>query len=301
VFYAGGDVEKPALTGAWRVSPNGEKTPLWGEVFAESSLSAKPFAGPGAGGPGLAAAGGAVENQGWEKDDRLELQFSRAVDSLSVKNKLSAEGAPGLAEETPPSFSQTAFFRFEKPPAYESRFSIRLKAGIKDAAGNESAEDHVFKIFANGLHSRPPALLGMRIPVSPSLAPANPRSYAPDDLFADLPLDSADYPYATAKAAWIELYFDAAEGAAIDPLSVMELFRVDSSNNALAFSPRSVRAEGFTMSDPEPLWEKYQRLEIGGYLTNRVNGGVVHFEIAAGLRDSFGNSSEKSFKISLLK
>jgi hypothetical protein len=128
-------------------------------------------------------------------------------------------------------------------------------------------------------------------------------SYAIEDIFADLPITNGDdrYPYSIARAAWIELYFDTAPGAEMDTLSVMECFRIDTSNNALVFSPQSVRDEDFTTAEPEPRWKDKCRLEIGGFLTNMSDSGVVNIEITPGLRDRLGNRSEKNFTISLLK
>ena len=87
----------------------------------------------------------------------------------------------------------------------------------------------------------------------------------------------------------------------IDTLSLMALFRVETSNNALVFSPRQIKAHSFSAVDPQPGWEQYQRLEIAGYLTNTVNSGVVNVQIDSGLKDSGGNRSEKAFRVSLVK
>jgi hypothetical protein len=232
------------------------------------------------------------------------LEFSEPVDSLSVKNYLGAGEAPGLVMENPPGFFTELVFHFESRPVFESRFFFTLNPGIKDIAGNESTGKYSFMIFANGLYSGPPSLVGVRIPMAPASMP-DPEliSYAIEDIFADLPLTNGDkrYPYNTARAAWIELYFDTAPGAVIDTLSVMERFRIDTSNSVLVFSPRSVRDEGFTVSEPEPRWKDRRRLEITGFLTNTTNSGVVNIEITPGLRDSLGNQSEKNFRISLLK
>ncbi|MDR2134760.1 MAG: hypothetical protein LBP27_06595, partial [Treponema sp.] len=297
VFTRGADREKPFLTGAWRLSENGGKNPLAGEVSAGASLAAEPFAGP-------ETAGTLPENSGWEKGDRLVLEFSEPVDSLSVKNCLGADGAPGIVMETLPGFSAGTVFRFESRPAFESRFFFRLNPGVKDAAGNESAEKYSFIIFADGIFSRPPSLAGVRIPLAPASA-ADPKltSYAAEDIFADLPVtNGADrYPYSTARATWIELYFDTAPGAEMDILSVMECFRIDTSNNVLVFSPRTVTDRDFTVAEPEPRWKDRRRLEIRGFLTNTTSSGVVNIEMAPGLRDSLGNRSENKFIISLLK
>ncbi|MDR2435513.1 MAG: Ig-like domain-containing protein [Treponema sp.] len=283
VFTVGEDQERPFLTAAWRLSKSGDEQQL--------------------------AEGIAGDNSGWEKDDRLRLKFSEPVDALSVKNCLVPEGA-SFRMETDPGLYDEVIFAFETPPLYESRFSFRLKTGVKDRAGNESGDEYAFKIFANGVLSKPPALVGVRIPMAPGSALDNElTAFGIDSLFEDLPVDPPGalenekdrYPYSVQTETWIECYFETAPGLSVDALSLMELFRIETSNNVLVFSPRSIRESGFSAPDPRPGWEQYRRLEIRGLLTNTVNSGVVSILIDSGLRDSGGNRSEKKFRISLLK
>jgi hypothetical protein len=280
VFYIGEDHTLPYLVGAWRLTANGKQEELICEPLGEF-----------------------VENAGWEKDDRLLLQFSREVDLLSAGTALTAENTSSLVLEpsSPTGFDSSAVFRFDKQPAYESRFFIRLKKGVKDMPGNESTDEHLFRIFANGENSKPPSLVGIRIPMSPGDSDLQLHTYSADQLFDDLPVQSEPYPYNTKTATWIECYFDHALGAVIDPFSIMENFRVETSNNVLTFTPLVVRNSGFTVTDPHPDWEGYQRLEIAGNLTNTVNAGLVHFSFNKGIKDSAGNSTENQFRISLIK
>jgi hypothetical protein len=284
VFTAGEDLEKPELIEAWRITNNGPNEELAGGIVSD--------------------------NRGWEKDDRLSLRFSEPVDALSVKNCLSAEGAPTLRMETLPGLRDEVIFCFENPPPFESRFSFRQKCGARDASGKESGGEYIFKIFVNGPLSKPPALIGIRLPMMPGSA-ADPEliSYGIDSLFDYLPVaapgpfeNAADrYPYNTRTETWIECYFETAPGHEVDILSLMALFRVDTSNNVLSFSPRLVKDSGFSIADPRPGWELYQRLEIRGFLTNTVNSGVVYIEIGSGLKDTKGNINEKAGRICLLK
>jgi hypothetical protein len=306
IFYIGGDRALPYLTGAWRLTVDGKQEAIIREPLGEL-----------------------VENAGWEKDDKLLLQFSREVDLLSVGTALTAENASALVLEMPSSqtcYDSVAVFRFDKPPAYENRFFIRLKKGVKDMPGNESTDEHLFRIFANGENSKPPSLIGIRIPMSPGgfqdtsqdTVPDDPDQDVPPDsvlgdpdlqlhaysvarLFDDLPIQSEHYPYKIKTTTWIECYFDCAPGAVIDPFSIMENFRVETSNNVLTFTPLVIRSSDFTVTDPHSEWEGYQRLEIAGNLTNTVNAGLVHFLFNKGIKDSAGNSSENQFRISLIK
>jgi hypothetical protein len=127
--------------------------------------------------------------------------------------------------------------------------------------------------------------------------------YGIDSIFAHLPIkDGAiNYPSGEGIGTWIEFYFETAPGASIEPLSLMELFRIETSNNVLIFSPRLIISGGFSVSQPDSNWENLQRLEMRGILTNSTNFGVVSFQIASGLKDSYGNKNEKPFNILLLK
>jgi len=249
----------------------------------------------------VGAAASPVENHDWEKDDKLSLVFSKPVDSITVKNYLSAEGGPNLVMETPPGFNSEYTFKFESIPAYESRFSIKIKPGIKDSAGNESKEEYLFRVFANGKYSKPPVLAGIRIPMAPySEEDQKPVFIKTDSLFEIIPI-SDNYPSGESVKTWIELYFITADGAYIDLFSLMELFRIETTNNVITFSPRQMKAANFTMSDPHSEWENYQRIEITGNLTNTTNFGLINFLIAGGLKDSFGNRNENPQKISVIK
>jgi len=247
-----------------------------------------------------------IENSDWEKNDRLLLVFSKPVDRQSVKNCISAENGPGLImenlTETPADFGTEFIFRLESIPLYESRFTVRIRQGIKDSAGNESNEEHIYRIFANGKFSKPPSLAGIRMPMAPE-SDTNQElvSFQADSLFEIIPINETCYPFGESVKTWIELYFDTAEGASVNLFSVMELFRIDTSNNVINFSPRQVKHSDFSAAEPRSGWENFQRVEISGYLVNSANFGIVYFLIAAGLRDDSGNRNENQFRISLVK
>ncbi|MDR1286990.1 MAG: Ig-like domain-containing protein [Treponema sp.] len=281
VFTAGVDTERPFLIAARALFEDGSFQELAEEI-----------------------PGNYTENSHWERTTRLVLVFSEDVDTFSVRSALSAEGASSPVSETPPGMTSEMIFSLSGTPAWGSRFLFRLGPGVRDAAGNESENTRLFRIHADGPFSKPPSLAGMRLPMAPGKGAGEQELavYTPGDLFDDLPVQNGEgrFPYGTEVSEWIELYFDTAEGSFVDPLSVMELFRVESAG-AFSFSPRSVRREDFSEAAPAPGWEEYERVEIRGVLVNSTGGGVVSFITGAGLRDSLGNLSEKVFRISLLK
>ena len=286
VFSMGTDWEEPFLLRGGRMTKNGDIIPLdidtSGYIGAMESLS---------------------ENSGWEKDDKLFFEFSKPVDSVSVRNNINVEDAPSIVMETSPGFKTEFIFCFETVPVFESRFVFRLKPGIKDSAGNESKDEYIYRIFANGEASRPPSLAGIRMPMAPlSSTDLELVSFDNNSSFEIIPIDDfINYPSTVSVRTWIELYFITAEGASIDAFSVMDRFRIETSNNVLNFSPRQIKNANFSVPEPAAGWEEYTRIEVAGFLTNSTNFGVVNFQIASGLKDSLGNINENLQRISLIK
>jgi len=284
VFITKTDLEIPYLVNAMRIT-NQTKSFILAADRGYTSTAESP-----------------IENQNWEKDDKLKLVFSKPVDSISVKNYISIESGPNLIMETPAGYVSEFIFRLESIPAYESRFTIRVKSGIKDALGNETKEEYIYRIFADGKFSKPPMLAGIRIPMAPNSGTDNELIfYKTDSLYISFPITGENYPSGENVKTWIELYFSTAEGASINIFSLMDIFRIDTSNNVISFSPRQIKDADFSTAEPHIGMEEYKRVEIIGYLTNSTNFGVVNIQISAGLKDTLGNRNDKLQKISLLK
>jgi hypothetical protein len=283
IFITGIDKEIPELLQANRITKDGGFIPLERDVTGFTS-----------------AAEEYTENKGWEKEDRFSLVFSKPVDSVSVKNCVNTEDASSVFMETTTGFNTEFVFYFENAPVYESRFALKIKSGVKDNSGNESKDEYIYRIFADGESSKPPRLSGIRMTLSPKNNTGL-ISFEAGGLFAALPIADENYPSGVNVRTWIELYFDTAQGASIDVFSVMELFRVETSNSVLDFSPMQIKTENFTMPEPEPGWEKFERIEITGILSNSINFGIVNFIVGPGLKDSLGNKNEKLFRISTIK
>jgi hypothetical protein len=167
-------------------------------------------------------------------------------------------------------------------------------------AGNTLDTKTSWRIRADGEHSKPPVLIGLRFPKDPvSCSPL--LTYTPDNLSADFPVESECYSFDKGTATWMELYFETADGADIDRFSLMDCFKFSATNGALSFSPRSVATTTFSITGPVPLWEKYCRVEILGVMTNHPYTGMVTVEIGAGLKDSLGNAGVEARHILLLK
>jgi len=284
IFTTGTDRELPYLISANRITKNKDIIKLTPDKGFSSAAELP------------------VENNGWEKEDKLLLVFSKQVDALSVKNYLSAENGPNLVMETFPGYETEIQFKFENMPVYESRFTLRVKTGIQDALRNETKDEYIFKVFFNGKFSKPPKLEGIRIPMSPrNETNCNPVYFNADSPYQTILIKDENYPSGEGVGTWIELYFITAEEASIDIFSVMEHFRIDTSNNVITFSPRHIKTNNFTIPEPHPGLEKLQRIEIAGNLVNSTNYGIINFLISSGLKDNLGNRSEETFTIPLIK
>jgi hypothetical protein len=272
-FFAGADHESPVMLAAYACKDD-VKTPLTvddGSVF---------------------------ENSGWGKDHKLELVFSKPVDSSSVLDALSTSPSLGFVLESSPGRSDTLLFRLASEPEWGTSFIIHLSTAVKDAAGNTSARKNSFHVKADDPSSKPPELAGIRLPLQQDGQTLAAYDYKLGENFPKLTLNSSSYPYTMESSFWIELYFDA---ASIDKFSLMDCFSLSASNNAFSFSPREVKFSGFTVNEAASGWESLCRVEIRGLLTNQVKPGVITLSIKEGLRDGNGNRSGKAFYIILNK
>jgi len=284
IFFTGTDLETPRLLSAWRITIDNKTIELF-SCDGYSNILNPPF-----------------YNTNWEKNDRLLLIFSKPVLVSSVKNFITVDDGPNLVTEIQPGYENEIYLSFENIPAYKSRFIIRIKPGIKDASGNETKEENIFRIFADGKLSMPPELAGIRMPMSPgNETDMKLKFYDTGSLYKILPISDEFYPSGESVDTWIELYFKTAEGALIEPFSLMELFRIETSNNVINFSPRHIKTNNFTIPEPEAGWENYQRIEIFGNLINTTFYGIINFQISSGLTDTLGNKNENLQGISLLK
>jgi hypothetical protein len=273
-----GDTERPRLIAAYAEDPEKEKIELIpGEEYGT-----------------------------WESFTKLVLEFSEPVDTQSVKNRLILEPRSGISMESSSGFRESVIFYFSEPPVWGNKFLFKLESGIIDASGNESGEESSFRIKTGGPFSKPPTLIGIRLPMAPGKtgeAEQEALTFMPEDLFGDLPIKTGDdrYKYTDLVKTWIELYFETAPGTELDLFSVMEHFNVESTNGAIKFSPRTIVNKDFTWADPASEWSNLYRLEIRGFLTNTVDSGIVSFVISPGLEDLRGNRQGKAMRISLLK
>jgi hypothetical protein len=249
--------------------------------------------------------GGMVtENASWESDYRINLRFSEPVNIEKFNSTFSIEPYLKFRIEPLPPYSDSITISFNENPAWGSRFTVVIGSGNKDAAGNESREIKVFKLFVNGIHSKPPSFAGFTLFKQCADEPAvtaKIASYNKNSLFSTLIIKDPDFPYGESVTAYIELYFETADNARINLFSVMDLFRVETTNTALVFTPLLAVDKNFICYDNTAEFSGLCRVEIRGTLKNLTNGGIVSFYIAPGLTDSYSNINQEAMSIQLLK
>ncbi|GMO28203.1 MAG: hypothetical protein Ta2F_03750 [Termitinemataceae bacterium] len=238
------------------------------------------------------------ENQLFEANDNLKLTFSEPIDVLKLKNSLMIEPALKYTVAALPQFTKTITVLFADKPIWGNRYVIKVNSGICDASGNTSTESYIFRVYANGIYSKPPTLAALRLPqdfVNGAVL------FEPDDMFHTIDIVKTLYPAEIEKDFFVELYFETAEDAQINLFSLRELFRIETTNNAISFSSRLVIDSGFSQTDPAEGFSSLQRIEVKGKITNSNNLGLIKFYIAPGLTDTKLNKNTKAMSIQLNK
>ncbi len=248
------------------------------------------------------------ENTGWETFYSLGLQFSEPVDAVSLKSLLTLTPSPPWTLE--PSNGKASEFRVDFPErlSYGTVYLFTLRPGLLDAQGNPSTQTWSWRVRVNGPQSKPPTLRGLRLPLDPrpETIDQSIQTFAIEDPFAPLPLDSGGYPYGVATPTWVELFFDTAETPegqkrSLDPFSFIDAFRLETTNGAFSFTPLAVDFESVTGVAPPLSWADCVRIQVRGTLTNQPSSGLALFKIGSGLRDTGGNTSTEDTVLPLSK
>ncbi len=247
-----------------------------------------------------------TENPGWEALWRLRLRFSEPVSMSTLDSRVEAEDGPTLTLETTDGNSSVAVFRFDERPEFGSRILVRVRSGVEDVHGNATESDIVLRLVADGAGSRPPRLVGIRLPMAPGEAIPEDRdlaTFAVAAPYSTIALEDSltRYPVNIATSTSLELYVELASGASLDALSLMSSFRISSTNGALDFSANGVATTGLVYAPPYAPWAEFAVARIDGTITNHVDSGVVTVQLASGFEDSAGNATRTAQSLPLLK
>ncbi len=252
-----------------------------------------------------------TENLSWEARWKIRIVFPEPVRLSTLSGKLLGEGCPALILKTSGESAGEAVFEFAERPEWDVRCKLTIREGVEDLQGNRSTESKQYRLRTNGPSSEPPRIMAIRMPLSPT-SPVPPASidrqlavYTIADAWKHLPIDIGPLQYPTTATlgvpTFIEVYLILAAGASVDVYEVMKNFRVEATNGALSFQASTVTTSVFTVADPEPGFESYARVEIGGKLINKASSGLVTFVMASGFADSNGNTMAEAFRLPLDK
>lgn len=283
-FSVGFDREPPFLSAAMAVSGDGASALELAEDLAGDEIF--------------------TVNAAWERGYGLRLVFNEPVQVASARKALRCEGGPSLGCEAVQEYADSILFRFDEPPEWQSLFSFRLEPGLEDESGNKSAVGRCFRIRFEGPASRPPELIGLRLPLAPGAEMPEDRdlrAYPFAEPYASLPLDLERFPVGVPVRVDMELYLRLAQGASLDRLSIMESIRIIIENSALDLSVDRVRLGGLFWAPSHGAWSACAVATLETRLTNRASTGILCLSFAPGLRDSLGNTSERAQSLPLLK
>lgn len=244
------------------------------------------------------------ENSLFDNLCRLKLLFTKEVDVSGIQNYITIEPSLKFHIDNLPGFSDTIEITLTDTPEWGSRFLIKIKQGIQDRAGNKSEKTAIYRILANAGNSKPPKLVGLRLPesfVDVNTDGIKKLVFTPDDLFEYIIIDSSNYPNWTVKSLNFELYFEMADDAGLNLFSLRDLFRIETTNNALYFSPKAVIDHNFTQTSPAVEFAEFYRVEVRGEIENTTNFGIIKFYIPPGLCDVKSNINNKAQSIQLSK
>lgn len=247
-----------------------------------------------------------TDNHRFESTWDLRLRFSEPVAVRTLASRLFCDGGPALVLQTSSDSSDEALFHFERRPDFGSHLVVRTRPGIADAAGNAMTGEAVCRITVDGPGSRPPRLVGIRLPLAPGAVAIADRclvAFGLDAPFATLALggEPERYPVGVPTMVTIELYFELASGATLDLFSLRQSFGMSATNAALEFQPLLVEPGGLSWAQAYAPWSECSVARVSGTLTNRANTGVVTVSLAAGFCDSLGNVMAAPQGLPLLK
>jgi hypothetical protein len=244
-------------------------------------------------------AAGLQENTGFETTWGIELEFSEPVSRENMESFIELQ--PAWSFQMDPDGAPRDHFKLvpEERFAWGTMYNLTIKHGVLDVNGNASAADVVYNIRADGPATKPPRVELVRFRTNPADAgsPAH-TEYDIQDSFANLVL--SNFTPGVDEVSYFDLYLSLANGAAIDPFSIMHSFSITATNGAALISPVAVVTTGFP--DPPPLSiTGLTPVRVSVNITNTTNSGVVTIAVSDSLTDTAGNKAAAAFSLPLLK
>jgi len=285
-YTVGADLAPPILLSAEAIDENGMPVFL---VCADEPLD-----------------GVIAENQGWEASWKLRLHYSEPVSLRTIASIITGEAGVSLEVDWTGEVARIIDLIISDQPVWGEGFTVNIPAGVEDEAGNASLAESVFRFVFDGLESRPPRFVGIRLPLAPGEPLAENRNlavFSVEQPYATLAItgDATGYPVGVPVTISIEVYLELALNSEVNILSLMNSFRFSSTNGALEFSAKRILPECLEYAEPHEPWAGFAIVRIDGTLTNHVDSGILTVQLAAGFCDSSGNASGVAQRLTLLK
>ena len=238
-------------------------------------------------------------NAGFETTWGIELQFSEPVSRENIESFIDLQPAWSFQIDPAGAPRERFLLAPRERPVWGSTYTLTIRRGVLDTSGNASAADVVYNIRADGPGSRPPKVELVRFRTNPDDGAPAYAQYTTQESFANLNLSNFE-PGGDDTVSYFDLYLRLADGAAIDPFSIMHTFSVTATNGAALISPMAVAVTSFADPQPEAV-AGLSPVRVSVKITNTTNSGIVTLTVSDSLTDTAGNRAAAAFCLPLLK
>ena len=254
--------------------------------------------------PSLPSDAGSVFCEGWESTWGLALVFSESVEREGLESRIRLEPAWGYTIDDRAALGSSFILKPQERFARDTLYSIAILKGIKDAQGNASAVESVYKFRVNGAATASPVIARLRFRNNPASLPGE-ASYDEKrcdhrDDYSAITIGSLQFVVGTQVETYADLYFSLAAGASINLFSLMNEFSIEATNACASFFIKKMQSSGFADPQPDGIPGTTCVRAIMD-LQNASDSGIVTFKIGDGLVDSAGNPIAGAWRLSLLK
>jgi hypothetical protein len=256
--------------------------------------------------PSLASNASKVFASGWESTWGLVLVFSEPVERESLESLIRIEPAWSYSIDDTSAFGSIFILRPQERLTREKLYSVAVRKGVKDAQGNESTADAVYKFMVDGPATASPIVARLRFRNNPGAVAASAlyddKLCDHSDDYSSVTIASSSFPIGASVGTetYVDIYLSLADGASVDLFSLMNEFSVEGSNSCAAFSMKRMQTRGF--AEPQPLaLPGLSCVRASLEIKNASDSGIVTFMIGDGFVDSAGNPIAAAWRLPLLK
>jgi len=277
-FTAGADDVRPTLV-AVRPTVNG--APHWAALTPQDPTDST-----------------LLVNAGFETTWGIELRFSEPVSRENMESFIDLQ--PAWSFQIDPAGAPRDRFILvpEERFVWGSMYALTVKRGVLDSSRNATAADVVYHLRIDGPATRPPSVEVVRFRSNPSDSSPSYGQYTTQDSLANLNL--SNFVPGVDAVSYFDIYLRLADGAAVDPFSIMHSFSVTATNGAAVISPVAVATTSFVDPQPQAI-TGLTPVRVSVKVTTTTNSGIVTLAVSDSLTDTAGNRAAAAFSLPLLK